>query len=41
MSCTDDYVDQEVQTEDLGNLNKFNQAPDDMFINYNKNNNSY
>ena len=37
ISTIDDNVDQEMQTEDLGNLHKFNQAPDDIMINYNRN----
>lgn len=41
ISTIDDNVDQEMQTEDLGNLNKFNQAPDDILINYNRNKDTY
>ena len=41
VSTVDDNVDQEMQTEDLGNLNKFNQAPDDILINYNRNKDTY
>ena len=34
VSCSDDLVDKDVQTEELGNIDKFNQAPDDMMTNY-------
>ena len=37
----DDYVDQDSQTEEIGSINKFNQAPDDMMINYNRDKNTY
>lgn len=37
----DDYVTQETQTEDIGNNHKFNQAPDDLMINYNRDKNTY
>ena len=40
-STTDDNVEQEVQTESLGFQNKFNQAPDDLLINYNRNKDKY
>jgi hypothetical protein len=36
VSCSDDLVDRDVQTEDLGEESKFNQAPDDILVNYNK-----
>ena len=37
----DDYVDQDTQTEDVGSIHKFNQAPDDMMVNYNRDKNTY
>lgn len=37
VSCSDDFIDKDVQTEDLGEEHKFNQAPEDIFANYNKN----
>ena len=40
-STMDDYVDQDTQTEDIGNNHKFNQAPDDLMINYNRDKNTY
>lgn len=36
VSCSDDLIDRDVQTEDLGEENKFNQAPDDILTNYNQ-----
>ena len=36
ISSADDLVDRDVQTEDLGMENKFNQAPEDILANYNK-----
>jgi hypothetical protein len=41
VSCSDDFVDRDIQTEDLGEENKFNQAPDDILINYNKTKGNY
>jgi len=37
ISSSDDQIDKDVQTEDLGEENKFNQAPEDIVANYNKN----
>lgn len=34
VSTRDESVEQEVQTEDLGSLDKFNQAPDDAMVAY-------
>lgn len=36
VSTGDDNIDRDVQTEDLGAEDKWNQAPDDIMINYNK-----
>ena len=41
VSTTDDYLDQECQTDDLGENHKFNQAPDDININYNRSKDTY
>lgn len=41
VSCSDDLIDKDVQTEDLGEEDKFNQAPEDIMANYNKNKNTY
>ena len=41
VSCSDDMVSRDVQTEDLGEENKFNQAPEDALANYNKNKDGY
>ena len=41
VSCSDDLVDRDVQTEDLGEETKFNQAPDDILVNYNKQKGGY
>lgn len=41
VSCSDDLIDKDVQTEDLGEEDKFNQAPEDIMSNYNKNKNTY
>ena len=40
-STADDLIDQDTQTEDIGNNHKFNQAPDDLMINYNRDKNTY
>jgi len=34
VSTNDDRIEQEIQTEDLGNVDKFNQAPEDFVENY-------
>lgn len=34
VASSDDTIEKEIQTEDLGNENKFNQAPEDIFANY-------
>ena len=34
-------MDQEIQTDILEYENKFNQAPDDIFLNYNKDKTTY
>ena len=36
ISSSDDYIDKDVQTEDLGEESKFNQAPEDILANYSK-----
>ena len=36
ISSTDDFIDKDVQTEDLGEEDKHNQAPEDMLENYKK-----
>lgn len=36
VSTGDDNIDRDVQTEDLGAEDKWNQAPDDIMVNYNK-----
>lgn len=36
VSSSDDFIDKDVQTEDLGEEDKYNQAPEDMLENYNK-----
>ena len=36
VSSADDMCEKEVQTEDLGEEDKFNQAPEDIFTNYNQ-----
>lgn len=41
VSCSDDNIDRDVQTEDLGLEEKFNQAPEDILTNYNKNKGTY
>lgn len=35
ISTKDDYVDHDIQTEDLGLTDKFNQYPDDVYQSYN------
>ena len=40
-STADDTIEQEIQTDDLGHQDKFNQAPDDMMINYNRDRTKY
>lgn len=35
-STGDDMISRDVQTEDLGEESKFNQAPEDIMTNYNK-----
>ena len=37
VSTSDDNITRDIQTEDLGMENKFNQAPEDIMLNYNKN----
>jgi hypothetical protein len=37
VSCSDDNITRDVQTEDLGEENKFNQAPEDILANYKNN----
>lgn len=39
VSCSDDLIDKDIQTEDLGAEDKFNQASEDIMTNYNKNKN--
>ena len=34
ISSSDDFIDKDVQTEDLGEEDKHNQAPEDMLENY-------
>ena len=41
VSCSDEYIDKDVQTEDLGSEDKYNQASEDIMTNYNKNKNQY
>jgi len=41
ISTADENVERDIQTEDLGEESKFNQAPEDMMVNYNKNKNTY
>lgn len=41
VSCSDDLVDRDIQTEDLGEESKFNQAPDDILVNYSKSKQTY
>lgn len=36
VSTGDDNISRDVQTEDLGAENKFNQAPEDIMTNYQK-----
>ena len=36
VSTNDDCVDRDIQTEDLGDESKFNQAPEDILANYSK-----
>ena len=36
ISSADDFIDKDVQTEDLGEEDKFNQAPEDMLETYKK-----
>jgi hypothetical protein len=36
ISTNDDNITRDIQTEDLGEENKFNQAPEDIMVNYNK-----
>ena len=38
VSTSDDYIDKDVQTEDLGAEDKYNQAPEDIVANYNTKN---
>ena len=40
ISSTDDFIDKDVQTEDLGEEDKCNQAPEDMLETYKKPNQS-
>ena len=35
VSTRDDDVDKDIQTEDFGQADKYNQAPDDMMVAYN------
>lgn len=41
ISSSDDFIDKDVQTEDLGEEHKFNQAPEDILTNYNKSKENY
>ncbi len=41
VSCSDDLIDKEIQTEDLGEEHKFNQAPEDIMSNFSKNKGQY
>jgi hypothetical protein len=41
VSCSDDLIDKEIQTEDLGEEHKFNQAPEDIMSNFTKNKGQY
>jgi len=34
VSTNDDKIDKDIQTEDLGMQEKYNQAPDDINMNY-------
>ncbi len=41
VSCSDDHVEREIQTDPVEHENKFNQWPDDMMVNYNKDRSTY
>ena len=41
VSTNDEKIDKDIQTDDLGFVNKFNQAPEDLVLNYNPNKDTY
>jgi len=41
VSCSDDHVEREIQTDPVEHENKFNQWPDDIMVNYNKDKSTY